>query len=88
MSSIISSDSASDYLLCFDEMPTEEQPSKEILSDGPEQEESEIPLEADDQPSTVLIYSIHSSPIPLPLPPLLLPMTAEQSVQSDEHELT
>ncbi len=73
-------------------MPTKEFPPDDFSVDNADSEELEIPLEAeaDDQPSTVLIYSIAMSPIlsPLPMPPLsfIYPTTAEQSIQSDEHD--
>ncbi len=71
-------------------MPTEEQPSDELVPNGTELEELEILLEADDQPSTVQIFSIPSSPNPSPLQllPFIFPTTAGQSIQSDEHEPT
>ncbi len=69
-------------------MPTELEQSDELLSNGSELEEPVFSLEDDNQPSTVLIFSISPSPIPSPLPPLpfIFLTMAEQSVQSDEHE--
>ncbi len=62
--------------------------SDELLLNGSELEEPEIQLEGDNQPSTIQIFFVSSSPIPSPLPPLpfIFPTTGEQSVQSDEHE--
>ncbi len=81
--------SDSDYHSCVNEMSTEGFLSDEFSFNGVDLEELEILLEAeaDDQPLTVLVYSIASSPVPSPLlmPPLSIihSTTIEQPIQSD-----
>ncbi len=72
-------------------MATEETPFDEIPSDEADLEELHIPLEAeaDDLPSTVVIHSAATSPIPSSSFSLLLSVprsTVERAVQSGEHD--
>ncbi len=94
MSLISSSNSNSGYRSCIDEMAADETSSDEYFIaeaglEEPSPEELDVPLEVevDDQPSTVLIYSVATMPNPSPLPLLssIFPETVDQAVQSGEH---
>ncbi len=96
LASTITSSDSDDYYSCINEMATDESLPEETLFNEADLEELNIPLEAeaDDQPSTILIYSIATSPIaslnpsPCPLTPLsfISPLTVEQAIQSGEHD--
>ncbi|MCP4599778.1 MAG: hypothetical protein GY847_04430, partial [Proteobacteria bacterium] len=95
VSSIASSDSY-DYYTCTDEMDADQFPFEEVLFFNADLEEFNFPLnaEVDEQPSTVLISSVDVSPVASPssspcLPslfPLTQPLTADQAMQSGEHD--
>ncbi len=86
VSSVVSD---SEYQSCLNEMPSEMELSIEFLSDGSELEEPKLPLEDDNWPSTVQIYSIPLTPSSslLPLLPFFFLCSIDQSVQSNEHKL-
>ncbi len=78
----------------FDEADLKElgiSPEIEMNKVDPETSIHPLEAESDDQPSTILIYStVATSPLLFtsPLPPLsvILPETADQAVQSGEHD--
>ncbi len=91
ISSVVSSD-LDDYYSCAEEMAADQR----LLHGSREELDLSSDAEADQQPSTVFIHSIGTSPVatpdlshcPLSPLPLILPSTADCATQSDEHNFS
>ncbi len=89
ISSIASSD-LDDYYSCAEEMAADQH----LLDGSREEFNLSLDAEADQQPTTVFIYSVGTSPVVMPDPfycpllplPLILPSTTDQATQSGEHD--